>query len=165
METTRGLTVRLGEELRLKRGESLRRQVLCNLVKSADILAELTLSAWAWVSETLEREGFEGQELTEYCQILLGGIDATLKSHQLLRAKAQSLGISNEIAGLHGLEAKLPSLENIRPKIAEVLGLASPPHRSVDESKLAESTAAIEKGQFVSLDNDYLDRLKATGAF
>jgi hypothetical protein len=57
-ETTRDLAARLGEELRRRQGQKLKRQVLRHLVGGADVLAGISLSAWAWVWETLEGEGF-----------------------------------------------------------------------------------------------------------
>src|SRR5712692_2405382 len=164
-ETTRDLTSRLGEELKRKRGEKLMRQVLRNLVRSADALAGITLSAWAWVHETLEREGFEARELAGYSQVLLDAIDGSLAGYEQLLAMAETSSLTAEAAGLQDLEAKLPALRDARPKVAETLRLATRPPRIVDDATLAESSAAIERGEFVTVDDDYLARLRASGNF
>src|SRR5437867_1478158 len=158
-ETTRDLTTRLGEELRRREGERLKRQVLRNLVRSADALAGIILSAWAWVSETLEGEGFEGRELAGHCQVLLDGIDASLAGHERLLAEAA--GLVPEAAGLRDLEAKLPALREARPKVAAALDLASRAPRPINEATLAEAKGALERGELVTLDDDYLARLRA----
>ena len=162
-ETTSNLTSRLDEELRLNRGEKLSRQVLCNLVKSADILAGLALSAWAWVRETLEREGFEGRELAATCKVLVDGIDGGIEAHKQLLALAKSSGHSPETVGLKDLEAKLPALQAARPKVVEVHDLATRGNRPDDLTLLAETSAAMEKGQFVTMDDEYLNRVRANG--
>jgi hypothetical protein len=164
-ETTRDLTSRLGEELKRKRGEKLMRQVLRNLVWSADALAGITMSAWTWVNETLEREGFEGRELAGYCQVLLDAIDGSLAGYEQLLAMAESSSLTPQAAGLDALEGKLPALRDARPKVAESLRLATRPPRSVDDAKLAESTTAIERGEFVTLDEDFLSRVRSGGEF
>ena len=150
-QTAHDLTTRLGEELRLRKGEKLKRRVLLNLVRSADALAGIILSAWTWVRETLEGEGFEGGELAGYCQVLLDGIDGELAGYERLLAFAEEDGLTPEAAGLRELEAKLPALREARPKVAEVLALATRPPRPVDEARLAESGAALERGEFVTV--------------
>jgi hypothetical protein len=164
-ETTRDLTTRLGEELRLREGEKLRRRVLRNLVRSADALAGITLSAWSWVRETLEGEGFEGRELAGYCQVLLDGIDGTLAGYERLLALTNESGLPPEAAGLPDLEAMLPALREARPQVAGVLGLATRAPRPVEEAMLAGSQAALDRGEFVTVDDDYLARLQADGDF
>ena len=158
-ETARDLTARLDEELRRRHGEKLKRKVLRNLVRSADALSGLILSAWTWVRETLEGEGFEGRELARYCQVLLDGIDGSLKGYEQLLAMAEESGLTAEAAGLQDMEAKLPALRGARPKVAEALDLASRPPRPVADATLAESTAAIERGEFVTMDDEYLARV------
>lgn len=163
-ETARELTARLGEELSRPKGEKLKRQVLRNLVRSADALAGITLSAWAWVRETLEAEGFEGGELAGYCRVLLGaidGIDGGPAGYDRLLAMAEKDGLTPEAAGLRELEAKLPALREARPTVAEVLALATRPPRPVDAARLAESAAALQRGAFVTVDGEYLARLRA----
>jgi hypothetical protein len=160
-ETARELTTRLGEELRRRKGEKLKKRVLRNLVRSADALAGITLSAWTWARETLEGEGFEGGELAGYCRVLLDAIDGGLAGHDRLLAMAEEDGLTPEAAGFRELEAKLPALREARPKVAEALALATRPAGSVDEAKLAESGAALERGEFVTVDDEYLARLRA----
>jgi hypothetical protein len=164
-ETAHDLTRRLGEELRRRDGERLRRQVLRDLVRSADALAGIILSAWAWVCETLEGEGFEGGELALKCRVLLEGIDGSLAGYEQLLAMADASGLTPEAAGLKDLEAKLPALREALPKVAEALALATRPARPVDEALLAESRAALERGEFVTVDEEYLARLRAGGDF
>src|SRR5438128_769144 len=123
-DTTRDLTSRLGEELRRREGEKLRRQALRNLAGSADALAGIILSAWTWVRETLEKDGFEGRELAHHCQVLLDGIDGSLAGYGRLLALTETSGLTSEAAGLQSLEAKLPALRETRPEVAGALGLA-----------------------------------------
>jgi hypothetical protein len=66
---------------------------------------------------------------------------------------------------LHVLEVKLPALREARPHVAAALDLATRPARPVDESKLAESRAALDRGEFVTLDDEYLARLRAGEEF
>jgi hypothetical protein len=161
-ETARDLTTRLDEELRRQKGARLKRQILRNLASSADVLAGVTLSVWTWVRETLEGEGFEGRELAGHCQVLLGGIDESLAGYDQLLTLAETSGLSLEAAGLLDLEAKLPTLREARPKVAELLGLTAQPPRPVDKTTLlAESRAALERGEFITLDDEYLARLRA----
>jgi hypothetical protein len=160
-ETAREVTTRLGEELERRKGEKLKRRVLRNLVRSADALAGITLSAWAWVRETLESEGFEGGELAGHCRVLLDAIDGGLAGYDRLLAMAEEDGLTPESAGLLELEAKLPALRDARPAVAEVFALATRPRRPVDEAKLAESRTALERGEFVTADDEYLARLRA----
>jgi hypothetical protein len=164
-DTTRDLATWLSEELKQRKGERLKRQVLRNLVWSADVLAGITLSAWAWVRETLEGEGFEGGELAGYCRVLLDGIDGSLAGYERLLALAEESGLTAEAAGLGDLEAKLPSLREARPRVAGALDLATRPPRPIDEAKLAESRAALDRGEFVAIDDEYLARLRAGGNF
>jgi len=161
IETTRDLTTRLGEELKRRKGERLQRQVLRSLVLGADALAGIILSAWAWVRETLEEEGFEGRELARKCQVLLDGIDWVLAGYERLLEMAEESGLTPKAAGLHELEAKLPALREARPQVAEALALATRPPRPVDERALAESRTALDRGEFVPLDDEYLARLRA----
>jgi hypothetical protein len=160
-ETTRYLTSQLGEELRRREGEKLKRQLLRNLVRSADALAEITLSAWMWVRETLEEEGFEGEELTRHCLVLLDGIDGSRAGYVRLVALVDASNLTPEAAGLRDLEAKVEALREVRPKVAAALELAARPRRPVDEAVLAESRAALDRGEFVTLDDAYLARLRA----
>ncbi len=165
-ETTRDLMTRLREELkRREEGERLSQKVLRALVWNADTLAGIILSAWTWVRETLEEEGFEGRELAGYCQVLLDGIDGTLSGYERLLARAGESGLTPQEAGLRDLEAKLPALREARPKVAEALGLATRPARPVEEAMLADSKAAFERGEFVNVDDEYLARLRAGGEF
>ncbi len=160
-ETAHDLTARLDAELSRREGERLRRQMLRNLVCSADALAGITLSGWMWVRETLEREGFEGRELARHCQVLRDGIDGVLAGYERLLALAGASGLTAEDAGLHDLEGKLPALREARSKVAEALGLATRPPRPVEEAKLVESRAALERGEFVTINDEYLARLRA----
>jgi hypothetical protein len=164
LETTRDLTTRLSVELRRREGEKLKRQAVRDLVGSAAALAGLTLSAWTRVREALEEEGFEGRELIRHCQLLLGGIDGTLSGYKRLVALAEESGLTPEAAGLPDLEAKLAALRESRPRVVAVLRLAARLPRPVDEAVLAESRAAIERGESIPLD-DYLARLRATEGF
>ena len=159
-EPARDLTARLGEELKRQEGEKLTRQVLRRLVWQADALAGFMLSGWTWVRETLQEEGFEGRELVEYCRVLLDGFDASLAGYDHLQAMARESGLTCEAAGLRDLETKLPALRAARPKVAEALELATRPPRPIDETMLNESRAALERGQFVTLDDEYLGRLR-----
>jgi hypothetical protein len=138
-ETTRSLTTRLGEELRRQQGEKPRQQVLRALVRSADALAGITLSAWTWVRETLEGEGFEARELAQHCQVLLDGIDESLAGYERLLALAEESDLTPSAAGLDTLANKLSALREARPKVAALLGLAARPARPVDEATLAET--------------------------
>jgi hypothetical protein len=161
IETTRDLTTRLGEELKRRECERLMRRVLRHLVKSADIIAEITLGAWAWVNETLEAEGFEGGVLAGHCEVLLRGIDMSLAGYEQLLAQANESGLTPEDAGLDHLASKLPALREARPKVAAALALASRPPRPVDEGKLADSRGALDRGECVNVDDAYLARLQA----
>ncbi len=162
IEPTRDLTTRLGEELKRPKGEILERRILRNLVWGANALAVITLSAWAWVCETLEEEGFEGRELAGYCQVLLDGIDGTLAGYERLLAWAEESSRTPEAARLlQSLETRLPALREARPKVAAVLALATRPPRPVDEATLAESRAALDRGEFVTVDDESLARLRA----
>lgn len=160
-ENTRDLATRLDEELRRRKGEVLMRRVARDLVLNADALAGIILSCWAWVRETLEEEGFEGRELSGHCQVLLDAIDGSLAGYERLRVLVEDSGLTPEAAGLCDLEGKLPALREARPKVAELLGFVTRPPRPVDEKVLAESSAAIERGEFITLDDAYLARLRA----
>jgi hypothetical protein len=164
-ETTRHLTTRLDEELKRPRGERLRRQALRQFARGADVLAEITLSSWAWVCETLEEEGFEGREFAGYGRVLLDAIDGVLSGYERLLALAAEAKLTAEDAGLHDLEAKLPALREARPRIAEALSLATQPPGPIDEKRLAEGRAALDRGEFIVLDDEFLDRLRAGGSF
>jgi hypothetical protein len=160
LETSHDLAARLNEELRRQQGQKLsRREVRC-LVRSTEVLAETTLSAWGWVRETLEEEGFEGRELARHGRMLLEGIDESLALHEQLLALALASSLAVEDAGLPNLEAKLSALREARPKVAAVLALATQPARPVDAATLAGAKAALERGEFVTLDDDYLARLR-----
>jgi hypothetical protein len=160
-DMTHGLTTRLGEELRRQEGERLSRRLLRTLAVNADVLAGITLSAWKWVRETLEAEGFEGRELAEYCRVLLEGIDLGLTGYERLLVQAKDSNLSTEAAGLRDLEAKLPALREARTEVAGALALATRRPRPVDAAKLAESTVAFQRGEFVNIDEEYLARLRA----
>jgi hypothetical protein len=160
-DTTRYLTSHLGEELRRREGEKLKRKLLRDLVRIADVLAEITLSTWMWVRETLEEEGFEGEELTQHCRVLLEGIDGSTTGYEQLLTLADASGLTPEAAGLGDLEAKVEALREARPQVVGALELVKRPRRPVDETVLAESKAAIERGEFVTIDDDYLARLRA----
>jgi hypothetical protein len=152
------LTTQLGAELKRREGEKLRRRAVGYLVANVDALAGILLSAWKWVRETLEGEGFEGQELARHCQVLLEGIDRSLSGYEQLLELAAASGLTPEAAGLHDLEAKLPALREARPHVAAALALAGRLPRPLDDKMLAESQSALERGEFVTLDDDYLDR-------
>jgi hypothetical protein len=160
-ETAHDLRTRLSEELTRREGERLKRQILRGLVGSADILAAMILKAWKWLHETLEAEGFEGRQLARQCQLLLDAIDWILPAYERFVAQAEESGLSAETAGLSDLEAKLPALREARPKVAEILDLASRPPRPVEEAMLDESKGAFDRGEFVTLDDEYLARLRA----
>lgn len=160
-ETACDLMARLTEEEKRWKGERLKRQVVRILVFSADIMAETILKAWKWVRETLEVEGFEGRQLARQCQLLLDGIDWLLPAYERFLAQAVASGLTPEDAGLPDLQAQLPALRDERPKVAELLGLVTRPLRPVDEAMLAESRAAFDRGEFVTIDDDYLARLRA----
>ncbi len=166
MESARDWTARFGEELmqeesRWQQGERLQRKVLRSLVWNADVIAAITLGAWGWVHELLENKGFEGGELASKCQVLLKGIDLSLAGHDRLLALAKASGLTSEAAGFHELEAKLPALREARPMVAEALALASRPPRPIDVVMLTASRAALDRGEFVVLDDDYLARVQA----
>jgi hypothetical protein len=160
-ESAHDLMARLSEEMKRQAGEKLTRQVLRAIVWNADALAGFMLSAWTWVRETLEDEGLEGRELAEYCRVLLDGIDASLDGYEHVQAMARKSALTSEAAGLRDLEAKLPALRAARPKVAEAFDLATRPPRPIDEALLSESRAALERGQLVTLDDEYLARLRA----
>jgi hypothetical protein len=160
-EMTRDLTARLGEELALREGAKLKRQVLRSLVGATDVLARITLSAWKWVCETMEGEGFEGMELARHCKVLLDGLDGSLTGYERLLVLTEASGLTPEAAGLRDLEANLPALREARPKVAGVLNLASRPPRPADETALADSRAALDRGEFVTIDEEYLARIRS----
>ena len=127
-ETTRDLTIRLVEELRRRKGETLKAaQVLRDLASCADVLVGILLSSWSWILETLEGEGFEGKELAQHCRVLLDGIDGSLASHEGLLALAEAAGLTGEEAGLTHLASRLPTLREVRPRVAETLTLTTRP--------------------------------------
>jgi hypothetical protein len=161
MDTTQNLTTRLGEELGRQDAGRLRRKVLRRLIWDTEALAGITLSAWKWVRESLEAEGFEGRELIRHCQIILEGINRGLVGYEHLRKLAEESGLTSGVAGLKELEAKLPALQEARAAVGQALSLADRPPRPVDGKVLAESEAALERGEFVTLDDQYLDRLRA----
>jgi hypothetical protein len=163
-KTAHDWTIRLREELTQREGERLKRQVLRELGRNADALAEIILSLWTWTREMLE-EGFERRELAEKCQMLLDGIDETLSGYERLLAWAEESGLTPQDAGLRELQTKLPALRQARPKITEALALATRSPRPVKEAMLTESKAAFERGEFVNVDDEYLARLRAGGEF
>lgn len=160
-ETARDLTARLTEEEKRWEGKTLRRQTVRNLVSSTDVLAGIILSAWKGVRETLEVEGFEGRQLVRQCRALLDGIDWILPGYERFLEQVETSGLTSADAGLHDLEAKLPALREARPKVAETLDLATRPPRPVDEAMLNESKSALDRGEFVTVDDEYLARLRA----
>src|SRR5262249_9001814 len=108
-----------------------------------------------------EGEGFEASELTRHCQILLDGIDGSLAGYERLVELARASGLTPETAGLRDLEAKLPALRVARPDVARALDLALPPRGPIHASVIAQSQAALDRGEFVNIDDDYLARLRA----
>lgn len=160
-DTTRDMATRLDEELRRRKGERLKRQVLRNLVWTADALAGIILSAWTWVRETLEGEGFEGRELAEHCQVVLDGIDGALVGYEQLLRMAERSGLTPDAVGLQDLEAKLPALREARPQVIQLLQLADRLPQPIDATVLAESKAALERGKFVTINDEHLARLRA----
>jgi len=166
---TRAWTKRLHEELNQQgaeklpqqEGERLRRRLLRQLAWQADALAGVILAAWKWIQETLGEEGFEGRELLGYSEVVLEGIDEGLTGYERLSALASEAALTPQAIGLRDLEAKLPALREARPKVAELLALATRPPRPVDESLLAESKATIERGDFVIINDEYLSRVQA----
>lgn len=161
IEPARNWMARQAEELRRWEGERLNRQVRRALVWNEDVIAGIILAIWKWVRETLEEEGFEGRELTEYCQLLLEGIDGSLSRYEQFLAWVEEAGLTPEAIGLSDLEAKLPALREARPKVVELLELASRPSRAVDEAVLRKSKGALERGEFVTINDEYLARLRA----
>jgi hypothetical protein len=164
-ETTRHLTTQLGEELKRPQGNWQRRPALRQFVRSTDMLAEITLSTWAWICETLEDGGFEGREFAGYCRVLLEAIDGALSGYERLLALAAEAKLTAAAAGLHELEAKFPALREARPRIAEAYSLATQPPSPIDEKRLAESIAELERGEFIDLDDEFIDRLRAGDNF
>jgi hypothetical protein len=165
-ETARDLTAQLDAELKQRRqGEKLNQQLLRQLTWNADTLAGITLSLWKWVCNALEGEGFEGRELAQYCRLLLEGIDTSLAGHERLVAMAEASGLPPESTGFLDLEAKLPALREARPKVAAMMDFATRTPRPVDEATLAASKGAVERGEFVTLDDEYLARLRAGEEF
>src|SRR5438876_10958076 len=99
IETTRELTSRLRDESNRDKDEKPKRKMLRMLARTEASLAEMTLSAWTWVCETLEGDGFEGRELAGHCQVVLDGIDGSLAGYERLRALADESGLTPEAAG------------------------------------------------------------------
>jgi hypothetical protein len=161
LEPARDWITWLKDALERREGERLQRQALRELVWRADVIAYVVLGAWGWVREALENEGIEARKLAGQCQVLLEGIDMSLAGHERLLEWAEADGLTPDAAGLRELEAKLPALREARPKVAEALALATRPPRPVDEKALAESQAALDHGKFVTVDEDYLARLRA----
>jgi hypothetical protein len=93
--------------------------------------------------------------------VLLEGIDGTLAGYERLLALAEEAGLTPEAAGLKKLEDKLAALREARPKVVETLGLATRPARPINAATLAQSRAALERGEFVTVDEEYLARLRA----
>jgi hypothetical protein len=161
IEPARDWMARQAEELRRRERERLSRQWLRDVAWNEDVIAGIMLSIWKRVRETLEEEGFEGRELTKYCQLLLEGIDGSLSRYERFLEWAEEAGLTPEAVGLPDLEAKLPALREARPKVAELFDLATRPPRPIDEAILNESKGAISRGEFVTLDDEYLARLRA----
>lgn len=161
IETARDLMAQQADELRRGKGEKLSRRLLRALVWNQDTLAGIMLSLWKWVRETLEEEGFEGRDLAKHCQLLLDGIDGSLLGYERFLSWSEEYGLTPETVGLPDLAAKLPALREARAELAEILDLATRPPRSVDEAMLNESKAAFERGEFVTLDDEYLARQQA----
>lgn len=164
-ETASDLIARLTEEEKRWEDERLRRQVVRILVSSADVLTEVILKAWKWARETLEAEGFEGRQLARQCQLLLDGIDWLLPAYERFLAQARASGLTPEESGLPDLQVKLPALQEARPRVAELLALVTRPSRPIDEAILAESRASFDRGEFVTIDDDFLARLRAGEQF
>ncbi|HBI42745.1 MAG TPA: hypothetical protein DDY78_07795 [Planctomycetales bacterium] len=162
-ETTRHLTTQLGEELKRPQGNWQRRPALRQFVRSTDMLAEITLSTWAWICETLEDGGFEGREFAGYCRVLLEAIDGALSGYERLLALAAEAKLTAEAAGLPDLDVKLIALREVRPRIAEAFSFATQPPRPIDEKRLAESIAALERGEMIDCDDEFIDRFVAGG--
>lgn len=160
-ETAHDLMVRLSEEEKRKIGKKPIRSAVRSHVSSADVLALMTLKGWDGIRETLEGEGFEGRQLARECKCLLEAIDWLLAAYQRLLAQAEECRLTPETVGLSDLEAKLSALQEARPKVAELLEFASRVPRPVDEALLNESKAAVERGEFVTLDDEYVARLRA----
>ena len=97
--------------------------------------------------------------------MLLEGIDWILLAYERYPPQAEESGLTAEAAGLPDLEGKLPALREARPKVAEILDLASRPPRPVEEAMLAESKGVFDRGEFVTLDDEYLARLRADEDF
>ncbi len=161
IETARDLTARQAEELRRRKGEKLRRPVVRDLVWNENVIARVILSLWKWVRETREEEGFEGRELAGKCRVLLDGIDGSVARYEQFVADAEQAGLTPEAVGLSDLEAKLPALREARPKVVEILNLATRPPLPVDEAILNKSRDALDRGEFVTINAEYLARLRA----
>ena len=161
MDITQDFATRLSEELSQQEGERLTRKVLRRVVGTTDGLAGIALRAWKWVRETLEEEGFEGRELVGHCKVLDEVMKGCLVGYERLLKQAEESGLTADDAGLQELEAKLPALREARAAIGQVLSLAAKPSRPVDEKALADSAAALVRGEFVTLDDQYLARLRA----
>ncbi len=161
MDIIHDYTPRLDEELTRQEAEKLTRKVLRRIVGDTDTLAGIALRAWKWVRETLEGEGLEGRELTRYCQVLQEGIKGFLGGYERLLKQAEASGLTAEAVGLRELEAKLPALREALAAVGQALSRAAQPSRPIDEKALAASAASLERGEFVTLDDQYLARLRA----
>ncbi|MGH7172965.1 MAG: hypothetical protein ACRELG_22005 [Gemmataceae bacterium] len=93
--------------------------------------------------------------------MLLDGIDGSLARYEQFLAQAEEAGLTLEASGLSDLGTKLPALREARPKIVETLDLASRPPRPVDEAMLSESKSALDRGEFATINDEYLARLRA----
>jgi hypothetical protein len=155
---THDLTIRLTDELKRQDAERQNRQWVRQLAEAGSLLARLTLTSWDWVCETLEREGFEGGELRRQCAVVLAGMDACLAAYESVTAQAKTSGLSVQDAGLRELAEKLPALQEARSKVLAVQAVAGLPPRPVDETRLAASQAALERGELLSGD-ELLSRL------
>jgi hypothetical protein len=91
----------------------------------------------------------------------LDAIDWILAAHERFQAQAAASGLTAEAVGLRDLEAKLPALREARSNVSASLSIATRPPRSVEETVLADSKAAFERDEFITVDDDYLARLRS----
>src|SRR4051812_45315557 len=89
-ELARDLAARLTQELDRRQGQKLGRAAFRDLARSVGVLADVVLSAHAWVRETLEEEGFEGRALAECSRAILEGADAALGAFDRLPGMTSS---------------------------------------------------------------------------
>jgi hypothetical protein len=161
VDTARDLATRLGNELKLRRGEKVFQLKLRELVEASDALIGIILTCCAGLRETLEREGCEGRRLAKYSKGLLEVTDSALAEGDETLGLANNVGVDSTEAGLPQLSSKLAALRESRPYLADVVAMATRPPRPIDEARMAESDAALERGEFVNVDDEYLRRLHA----